>query len=1141
MFSYKQFKRNYLALLYLLILLSLPSLASAQVVISEILINPPGTDAPNEYIELRGPPNQLLALGTYLVAIEGDTNGNPGTVQNVFDLSGKQLGGNGFLVLLQKTNSYVVNSNATLLINTDKGPGFGNGSSSSIGHRGENNQTDLENGSATYFLIQAPTPPAIGADIDSDNDGVPDGPIFGSWTILDSIGILDDSGLGDIAYGAINFRRNPAATASGTIVSVSFNPDYVARANNSIGSTSAAWLAGSSLGGTAPNWTLGTTANTVPPAFAGLQLNHIGSPNFGAPLLPGVVAVQSGGSTDLLEGTGSDSYTLGLNTVPSGSVTIQIDASGQLQVSTDNGVSFGSSRALTFTTITPQTVFVRAVADAVIDTSPHIVQILHHIIATADPVQYPTTSLTPIINVNVTERDIALLSELKVNPPGPDDPFEFVEIKGPANFLLTNIYFLAVEGDIGNDPGIAPTVINLNSARIGSSGLLLLVGNGNPYSVPSGTTVITDPHFNRPGGALGNGSVSFLLVSSPAPIPEGIDLDAGNNGVLENLPSGSFIMDSIAWNDGNTNDVLYGGAVLTFTNGTTEAATRFGWNNTPRSADAWFGGELKGANGATLAYSDNNVTPNFPAGATLTPGIFRNSPPAVLGLMPICGVIGDAHNPTLTFRLIDAETRAINLTISSVTSSNQSVVPNNRLTLTPLGNGVYNLALSPTGVGYSWINIDVADDDLTGRSSFLYAASAMGRPNGSFYIGASDASAAIAVDANWALVADDENEVLRLYNRSQSGFPVREFDFTSFLALGDFDHGIPREVDIEASTRVGNRLFWVGSHSHSDLAEPRPNRSRIFATDMTGSGTNVSLSYVGMYEFLKDDLVSWDANNVHGKGANYYGFANSVLPGVDPKSVEGFNIEGVTMLAGSANAALLGFRAPIVPAANRNYALILPVLNFAALAASDAPPGSAIFGAPIELDLYGRGIRSIEGNVNGYMIVAGPAVGAIGKYPLDFRLYTWNGDRNQNAQQRSTDLTGMNPEALVELPSAPWNPASPLQLISDNGRTIYYGDNIEAKHLPEPNFKKSRSDFVTLGDIVKPEPLIVSVSMDQAGVNVVWRSLKGETYRLQYNLILDPNTWLDVPGDVLASGPYSSTSDNQPFSDQCFYRVQILP
>src|ERR1041385_8280782 len=110
--------------------------ASAEVVISEILVNPPGTDAPNQYIELRGPPNQILANGTYFVAVEGDTNGNPGTIQNVFDVSGKQIGGNGFLALLQKTNTYSVNSNATILANTDKGPGFGSGSSSSINHRG---------------------------------------------------------------------------------------------------------------------------------------------------------------------------------------------------------------------------------------------------------------------------------------------------------------------------------------------------------------------------------------------------------------------------------------------------------------------------------------------------------------------------------------------------------------------------------------------------------------------------------------------------------------------------------------------------------------------------------------------------------------------------------------------------------------------------------------------------------------------------------------------------------------------------------------------------------------------------------------------------------------------------------------------
>src|SRR5205085_1498311 len=98
-------------------------------------------------------------------------------------------GGNGFLAFLQKTNFYQPNSNATLLVNTEKGIGWGSGSSSSIGHRGEGGQTDLENGSATFFLIQSSAAPAIGTDIDSDNNGVLDPPTFAAWTILDSIGM----------------------------------------------------------------------------------------------------------------------------------------------------------------------------------------------------------------------------------------------------------------------------------------------------------------------------------------------------------------------------------------------------------------------------------------------------------------------------------------------------------------------------------------------------------------------------------------------------------------------------------------------------------------------------------------------------------------------------------------------------------------------------------------------------------------------------------------------------------------------------------------------------------------------------------------------------------------------------------------
>jgi hypothetical protein len=416
----------------------------------------------------------------------------------------------------------------------------------------------------------------------------------------------------------------------------------------------------------------------------------------------------------------------------------------------------------------------------------------------------------------------------------------------------------------------------------------------------------------------------------------------------------------------------------------------------------------------------------------------------------------------------------------------------------------------------------------------------MGRPGGSFHIGGSDGSTALAIDSNWMLVGDDENQVLRLYNRRESGFPVWQFDVTPFLGLTDLEAGVPREIDIEGSTRVGNRLFFIGSHSHSSTAEGRTNRSRIFAVDLSGTGTNISLSYVGRYDYLKLDLVSWDANNAHGKGADYYGLTASSEPGVDPKGTNGFNIEGLTMMAGSANAALIGFRAPIVSATGRTFALLVPVLNFADLATSDAPPGSAIFGPAIELDLYGRGVRSIEGNISGYIIVGGPPISLTNNYPMDFRLYTWNGDRNQNAQQRAADLSGLNPEGIVELPPAPWTANTVIQLLSDNGTTRYYGDDVEAKHLPVPNFKKSRSDFVTLGEVVKPAPIILSSQFGPFGATITWRSLKGETYRLQYSYTLELDSWFDVPGDVLATGPYASKTDPQGQLSECFYRVLVL-
>jgi hypothetical protein len=269
------------------------------------------------------------------------------------------------------------------------------------------------------------------------------------------------------------------------------------------------------------------------------------------------------------------------------------------------------------------------------------------------------------------------------------------------------------------------------------------------------------------------------------------------------------------------------------------------------------------------------------------------------------------------------------------------------------------------------------------------------------------------------------------------------------------------EVDIEASTRLGNRIFWLGSHSNSSSGNLRPDRARLFATDLTGTGTSTTLSYVGRYDNLRADLINWDSNNLHGKGANFYGLAASAAQGVQPEDPTGagFSIEGFTVAPNGVDA-LIGFRAPIVPPTNRSNALVVPIQGFANLVNGNPAAGPALLGAPIEMNLNGRGIRSMECTSKGCTILAGPVATGQG----DFKLFSWNGKVPKNGglaqvKQLRTDLTGLNPEGFM-VGSA----KNTLQLISDNGDDDWYeglATENECKDLPESGFKKFRSDVVS--------------------------------------------------------------------------------
>jgi hypothetical protein len=228
-----------------------------------------------------------------------------------------------------------------------------------------------------------------------------------------------------------------------------------------------------------------------------------------------------------------------------------------------------------------------------------------------------------------------------------------------------------------------------------------------------------------------------------------------------------------------------------------------------------------------------------------------------------------------------------------------------------------------------------------------------------------------------------------------------------------------------------------------------------------------------------------------------------------------------------------------MPVTNRAKALIIPVLNFRTLAVSGAAPGAAVFGVPIELNLGGRGIRSFEANTNGVIIVAGPPGTATGVAPSDFRLYTWTGNAADAPQERAANLAGMTPEALVELPPPPWTAASTVQLISDNGVTYFYGDDVVAKHLPVYNFKKSRSDRVALGAVVVPRPVIRKVERFGDDLRIEWLAEAGRNYRVQRCLDW-PLGWTDVAGDVMATD--ATAAKLLPAgSGAVFFRVIVLP
>ncbi len=415
----------------------------------------------------------------------------------------------------------------------------------------------------------------------------------------------------------------------------------------------------------------------------------------------------------------------------------------------------------------------------------------------------------------------------------------------------------------------------------------------------------------------------------------------------------------------------------------------------------------------------------------------------------VSGVIDDPTDPAATEGIwFNAPTGSM-LTFQS---SKTSVVKVDDITSEEIQPGVFAVRIKPSGVGSTKITVS-----LSGATDYTiqYAASdASKSPKQTTWLqGSCDASAMADVGGGYFYVADDENNILRLYNSQLSGMPLRTFDGSGFANGSEDD-----EYDIEGATVSddGKTIYWITSLANSKKGKEKPYRNRAFTTKINGSGAEATLTSGAYSEKFRDAMIKFGDDN----GWNFTAsasYANSMIP----KRIDGFNVEGLTLKTDGNGAAYIGFRAPCVPkkgvtptSSNRKYAVMATVENFEQIFSGSGKSSTAPqVGAPVLFDFGGLGIRSIERVGDYYVIIAGLFEG--GGTP---KAYLWDGTTNENADPITVSgghLTEMalaleniavggdgHPEALTARQE---DNKLYLNIVCDGGSADMYNDGKENK------------------------------------------------------------------------------------------------
>jgi hypothetical protein len=303
--------------------------------------------------------------------------------------------------------------------------------------------------------------------------------------------------------------------------------------------------------------------------------------------------------------------------------------------------------------------------------------------------------------------------------------------------------------------------------------------------------------------------------------------------------------------------------------------------------------------------------------------------------------------------------------------------------------------------------------------ALLYPGSLLASPIVKEYAEICDASAAIAMGRDHFVVANDEENTLRVYKRGV---------VKSVLAynLDDFAKADPKrpEMDLEGAAKIGNRAYWITSHGANKKGKDRPGRHRFFATDLGFKDGHPVITPQGeVYVDLLDDLAAEPQ-------LKKYDLAYAAQ--IAPKDHGGLNIEGLA--ASKDDGLLIGFRNPLPG----GKALIVALKNPDAIISGKKP----IIGAVRELSLGGLGIRSMDRVGDTLWIVAGPRGGGPSDGGEKSRLFTLKD--GFEPIDSGVDFGDLNPEALYVTKTG-------IQVLSDDGtRRI---DGSKCKSIEDKRFR----------------------------------------------------------------------------------------